>query len=179
MTCADELSTKHYLGTGHGHDCVRGTENVLLGIFDSHKPMNGKLTPTSISRRQLAKGNISLARESFIVKQEFEDRVVKPKETAGDKFLGIARCNVQKLRDITVSVPGAHPTREIRGVCVIDLVEHTDFDAHAILKYHDDHLSIAPFQGQVRTVRDIIASDLVNIFNGILSIDTVFPILRP
>lgn len=174
MTCADELSTKHYLGAGHGHDCVQGTENVLLGVFDSHKSVNGRLTPTSISRRQLARGNVSLARESFVARQDFESRVIRPKEAAGDKFLGIARCNVQKLRDIKVSVPGAHPPKEVRGVCVIDLVEQTDFDAHAVLKYHDDHVSITPFPGQVQTVRDIIASDLVNLFNGTLSMDAVF-----
>ena len=166
--CIKERTTQHHLGSGYGQ--VQDEEDVVMGIF-SDNPKNGpkhkgeRLVATSFRRKDLAHGNVSLARRTYMPLESFQKNVVEPRERTAGKFVGVVVANVKALRDIYAYIRGVHPRKSIRGICVLDKVEGGDFDAHAALEYSEDQGDLS--DPQKDQVRDIIASDLANKFSPI------------
>ena len=95
-----------------------------------------------------------------------------PRETSSGKLLGVVVANVKAIRDINANVLGVHPRMNIRGICVLDKVESTDFGAHAALEYSEDQENLS--DPQKNQVRDIISSDLANAFSPIQGESSIF-----
>jgi len=169
--CPKEAITQHHLGIGFGHGPVRSDEVVLFAVFESTARDANRLIATAFSRRQLNRGEVSLARLAYTTRATFDQRVVSALENRQGTFLGVACANVRALRRIRFEVPGTNQTITRRAVCVLDKVSPLDHNGHAALEYAD-------FQGQLTerqrsACRQLIHADLADAFSDIISLDQV------
>ncbi len=172
--CEEEKSTRHYLGEGFGP--VQDGEWLLYAVFEK-TPFDAatqKVTKKAFKTSQLTRTEVSVARQSYTPREQFEACVVQPAEKTEGFLRGIARASVLTIRQIPFSVPQPKPNPPIggRGICVVDKVTSYDFDGHAALGYSEaqDRLT----DPQKAKIREFIKADLVNAFEEIVPLEVIF-----
>ena len=154
------------------HACAAG---AIRGDRQQASPLRaGKLYLKTFSRRQLKGEGLSVARERYTTREQFDKYVVTPRINApgGDTLLGVSRCNVEILREIKAAVNDGSRIVECRALCVVDYVSPLDFDGHGILCYHDG-LELLSEKQRAR-VRDAIDADVATAFGDIFPIEQAF-----
>jgi hypothetical protein len=172
--CAQEALTQHHLGVGHGHGPVQSDEVVLFAVFETTERQGNRLIQTAFPRKQLNRGEVSLARLAYTTRAVFDQRVIHALEAILGKFVGVARAEVSDLRALNFEVPGTTPLITGRAVCVLDKVSSADYDGHAALKYAESQDALT--EKQKRTTRQLIGADLAEAFGDILSLDRAFAV---
>jgi hypothetical protein len=75
--CAKEGVTQHFLGKGYGHGPVGSGEMVIFAVFQKTPREGNRPVATTFPVKQLNRGEISLARETYTTRMDFEARVVQ------------------------------------------------------------------------------------------------------
>jgi hypothetical protein len=139
MAEIDEEKTHHFCGDGHGYGPVKDAEVVLHAVFDGTKRIGNRLTPDAFPPKNLKRGEVSVARQSYICRSAFEVHIILPLVPILGEFLGAAPAPVQKLREIVYRVKGIVPPIEGRAICVLDKVVEGDDESHAAIAYSASH----------------------------------------
>ena len=168
--CADELKTLHHRGFWHSHGPVKHTETVVFAVFGQHECDGARLAPSAFATDQLKKGELSVARASHTSCDDFQKHVVSGAEAKG-AFRGVVKALAGDIRALPYTVPGAHPPKIGKALCVIDIVEEDDHDGHAALKFSDaQELLTAKQKSQIRIA---IKADLAETFGEICAPESV------
>lgn len=171
MGCSKEQVSQHH-ASPKGHGCVGPGEVVLLAIFLSAKPEDGRVTAKAFKTSRLQDGDLSLSRLTHTDRQTFEREVISPKNSS-DPFQGVAKCSIDILRRLYMRIPQPDPPHTIRAVCVLDKVEPGAHEGHAALEYCEEQVGIK--RGATRgMVRANIAIALASAFGPVHTLDAIF-----
>lgn len=163
--CAEETTTQHHLGTGHGFGPVENDEFVYFAVFDQTKRDGNLLSADSFDNKQLKKEGLSVSRASHITLAIFNDEVVKPASNPKGALVGISRALTGAIRSLTSRIQLNSAEASVRAFCVLDSVQPGDYDAHATLNYGE--LPSGVSEGKIGVVRSRARMDLADVFSSI------------
>jgi hypothetical protein len=168
IACPDELHTRHHRGRWYdGFGPVHNDERVLFAVFADTPRDNDILDPRAFGRN-MNKTTQSLARCSYVSRPVFDRTVV------GTRALhGVAIAHVQAIRALTAPIQIQHETRQVRAVCVVDLVERGDCTGHAAMGFSEQVEGAGLSPGQLGKVRERIRLELAHTFSRIAPADSV------
>jgi hypothetical protein len=168
--CIKESTTQHYLGDGNGFGPVKDGERVLFAVFEDAERDGLSLTGNSFEETHLKRDALSLARNAYITKSDFDANIIVAGIPKKGRFIGIAAADVSHLRSLRADVQFNAGSKTVRSLCVLDRVQLGDFDAHATAGYCEEIGSVG--QKQLGKLRAKIRMDLANTFLPICDLDS-------
>jgi hypothetical protein len=169
-TCACEANSQHHAGNGIG--VVANEEFLLLATFEKSPPENGRLSVKHFRSGQLSRAEVSLARQSYLSKDEFVLEVVDRLRPKFGECQGVAKAQAKTLRDITLKLTDKRDTLQ-RAICVSDKVQVDDYAAHAAAG-HSEWVKEVKGQNSRTAANAALAEDLVDAFGDIQDLDAAY-----
>lgn len=163
--CAEETTTQHHLGAGHGFGPVQHDEYVYFAVFDQTKCDGNLLSADSFDNKQLKKEGLSVSRASHITLAVFNDEVVKSGSNPKGGLIGISRALSGAIRSLTSRIQLNSIEVKVHSFCVLDSVQPGDYDAHATLNYGEFPPGVS--EGKIGAIRSRARMDLADVFSSI------------
>lgn len=170
--CPAELVSQHFC-SAKSRGVVEDGETLVFAVLDvSHVGPNGRLTPKAFPSDRLSREEASLARLAFTTKDEFMREVVQPAVGSGKLYQGVATVIAGKVRELDFPI-----TENIKAasLCVIDKVESSDFDGHAVVTYSRHVTELSENQNRIGRLKQVVRMDLANEFSELKDISDVYP----
>src|SRR5271154_733143 len=120
VDCIKELQAQHYLGPEHGFGPVRDDERILFAVFDTTEREGSILTGNSFEESHLKRDALSLARDTYVTKMEFDTRVVAVSIEKKGEFVGFATVEVSRVRSLRADIKLNVGVKTVRSLCVLD-----------------------------------------------------------
>jgi hypothetical protein len=95
----------------------------------------------------------------------------EPGQAEKGEFIGIALARVAEIRALGVEIRTNAAVTKVRALCVLDLVEKGDIDAHATAGYCEATEPSGIGQAYLGKVRMTIRMDLANVFSDVSPAD--------
>jgi hypothetical protein len=170
--CEKELATQHYRGKWFGFGPVCGSERVMLAVFETTpRSVDGMRLVSKSFTKNLVTGTESVARSQFVSSKIFSKEVAEKGVRTKGQLVGVACADVTQIRALRADLPLiAGGTYKAGAVCVLDLVEMGDYEAHATLGYcaFPAHISNPKTIGKLR---ERIRLDLATVFSPIIGFE--------
>jgi hypothetical protein len=163
--CAEETTTQHHLGAGHGFGPVQNDEYVYFAVFDQTQRDGSLLSADSFDNKQLKKDGLSVSRASHITLAVFNDDVVRAGSNPKGALVGISRALTGAIRSLTSRIQLNSSDVSVRSFCVLDSVQPGDYDAHATLNYGEFPPGVS--EGKIGAIRSRARMDLADVFSSI------------
>jgi hypothetical protein len=165
LECAEEKTTQHHLGAGHGLGPVDDGEYVYFAVFDQTNRDGTSISADSFDNKQLKKEGLSVSRASHVTLVVFNDEVVKLGSNPKGGLIGISRALTGSIRLLTSRVQLNSSHVSVRSFCVLDSVQPGDYNAHATLNYGEFPAGVS--EGKIGTIRSKARMDLADVFSSI------------
>jgi hypothetical protein len=163
--CAEEATTQHNLGAGHGFGPVQDDEYVYFAVFDQTKRDGNLLSADSFDNKQLKKGGLSVSRGAHITLEIFNGEVVRAGSNPKGDLVGISRALTEAVRSLKSRIQLNNDDVSVRSFCVLDSVLPGDYDAHATLNYAEFPAGVS--EGKIGAIRSKARMDLADVFSSI------------
>lgn len=167
--CSGECSLSDAVKSKYG--CVRDSELVVFMVFDADIKEGDPIPATQFPSKKLARGDLSICRETYTSLEEAKESIVEPATKRGQVLRGVAFTSAAKIREIRACIDGASPPNFARAVCVLDIVDIDDHAGHAALQSCRDEKRLTP--KQTGKLRSLIAEDLAAKFGVLQAISDV------
>jgi len=167
VDCVEELHTQHYRGKWHGFGPIFDHERVLFAVFEKTKRDGILLIANSFDSQSLARCEQSIARVSYLTRNQFDLHVAGATTSKKGSLVGVALVDVSRLRALCARIETPVAVH-VRSLCVIDRVEPGDYDAHATIGYSKASAPDGIGETRLGKLRSRIRMDLANAFSDII-----------
>jgi hypothetical protein len=165
--CAEETTTQHHLGVGHGFGPVENDEFVYFAVFTQTNCDGNLESADSFDNNQLKKAGLSVSRASYITLAVFNNEVVKSGSNPKGALVGISRALTGAIRALISQIQLNSSQASVRAFCVLDSVLPGDYDAHATLNYGEFPQGVSA--SKIGAIRSRARLDLADVFSPIES----------
>jgi hypothetical protein len=162
-----ELRTHHHKGKWHGFGPIRDCERILFAVFENTKRDGSRLVSNSFDTKSLTRYEQSVGRAFCLMRRQFDLHVVGTVPSKKGRLIGVASIEVSRLRGLRAEI-GTHGAVHVRALCVIDRVEHGDYDAHATIGYSKASTPDGISETRLGKLRSRIRMDLADAFSDII-----------